>query len=87
MDTKPLHFESQLLACQTVSNACATIALLNIVNNVPDIDLGERMAHFKGFCNDFTPALRGTAVANFEFLKRIHNSFARFGKLICIKVS
>ncbi|KAJ5152862.1 uncharacterized protein N7482_009340 [Penicillium canariense] len=64
-------------ANQTASNACASVALLNIVNNIPDIDLGENLRHFKEFTMPFTPALRGDAIANFEFVKRVHNSFAR----------
>ncbi|RAL08419.1 ubiquitin C-terminal hydrolase 37 [Aspergillus homomorphus CBS 101889] len=61
----------------TASNACATVALLNIVNNIEEIDLGENLQHFKEFTMPFTPALRGDAVNNHEFIKRIHNSFAR----------
>ncbi|KAJ5633012.1 hypothetical protein N7490_009351 [Penicillium lividum] len=64
-------------ANQTASNACASVALLNIVNNIPDIDLGENLQHFKEFTKTFTPALRGDAINNFEFVKRVHNSFAR----------
>ncbi|KAL2816341.1 hypothetical protein BJX63DRAFT_430349 [Aspergillus granulosus] len=64
-------------ANQTASNACASVALLNIVNNVEGIDLGEHLRNFKEFTMPFTPALRGDAINNFEFVKRIHNSFAR----------
>ncbi|KAJ5613475.1 hypothetical protein N7528_007129 [Penicillium herquei] len=64
-------------ANQTANNACASVALLNIVNNIPNVDLGENLQHFKDFTMDFTPALRGDAINNFEFVKRIHNSFAR----------
>ncbi|KAI4126180.1 MAG: hypothetical protein LQ338_003879 [Usnochroma carphineum] len=64
-------------ANQTVNNACASVALLNIVNNIPDIDLGEQLQQFKNLTADFTPALRGDAIGNFEFAKSIHNSFAR----------
>jgi ubiquitin carboxyl-terminal hydrolase L5 len=53
------------------------VALLNIVNNIPNIDLGENLRSFKEFTMPFTPALRGDAINNFEFVKRIHNSFAR----------
>ncbi|KAK5790500.1 hypothetical protein VI817_007787 [Penicillium citrinum] len=78
-------FEKQEATCpeglwfanQTASNACASVALLNIVNNIPDIDLGENLQHFKEFTMPFTPAFRGDAINNFEFVKRIHNSFAR----------
>ncbi|KGO37344.1 Peptidase C12, ubiquitin carboxyl-terminal hydrolase 1 [Penicillium expansum] len=64
-------------ANQTANNACASVALLNIVNNIPDIDLGENLQSFKEFTMPFTPALRGDAINNFEFVKRIHNSYAR----------
>ncbi|KAL4894350.1 ubiquitin carboxyl-terminal hydrolase [Aspergillus ambiguus] len=77
--------EKQVASCpdgiwfanQTASNACATVALLNIVNNVEEIELGENLQHFKDFTTRFTPALRGDAISNFEFVKRVHNSFAR----------
>ncbi|KAI2675821.1 hypothetical protein CBS147332_8799 [Penicillium roqueforti] len=64
-------------ANQTADNSCASVALLNIVNNIPDIDLGENLRSFKEFTMPFTPALRGDAINNFKFVKRIHNSFAR----------
>ncbi|KAL4973246.1 ubiquitin carboxyl-terminal hydrolase [Aspergillus desertorum] len=64
-------------ANQTASNACASVALLNIVNNIEGADLGENLRSFKDFTMSFTPALRGDAINNFEFVKRIHNSFAR----------
>jgi Ubiquitin carboxyl-terminal hydrolase, family 1. len=51
--------------------------LLNIVNNTDSINLGEKLQAFKDFTMEFTPALRGDAINNFEFVKRIHNSFAR----------
>lgn len=54
------------------------MALLNIVNNIEGIDLGEHLQSFKDFTKDFTPALRGDGINNFEFVKRIHNSFARY---------
>ncbi|MCJ1390841.1 hypothetical protein MMC18_003702 [Xylographa bjoerkii] len=64
-------------ANQTVGNACASIALLNIVNNIPNCDLGDHLQSFKDFTLSFTPALRGNAIANFEFIRQVHNSFAR----------
>ncbi|KAL8785934.1 MAG: hypothetical protein Q9213_003083 [Squamulea squamosa] len=53
------------------------VALLNIVNNIPGLKLGDHLQQFKEFTADFTPALRGDAIGNFEFIKTIHNSFAR----------
>lgn len=54
------------------------MALLNIVNNIEGIELGENLQQFKDFTMSFTPALRGDAINNFDYIKRIHNSFARY---------
>lgn len=64
-------------ANQLHDKACATVALLNIVNNIPGADLGEKLALFKEFSYDMTPVQRGHAIGSFEFAKRVHNSFAR----------
>ena len=60
-----------------MSGSCASVAMLNIVNNVPGLDLGDNLKEFKTFTQSFSPALRGDAISNFDFVKRIHNSFAR----------
>ena len=67
---------------QTVDNACATYALFNIINNASGLQLGESLSQFKEFTGSFTPQLRGEAVANFEFVRQVHNSFARFGAFL-----
>jgi ubiquitin carboxyl-terminal hydrolase L5 len=51
--------------------------LLNIVNNIPDVDIGEQLQSFKDFTQSLTPAQRGDQIGNFEFVKQVHNSFAR----------
>lgn len=57
--------------------ACATVALLNIVNNIPDLQMGKDLRNFKDFTQDMSPLLRGQAIDDFAFVKQIHNSFAR----------
>ncbi|CAF9920337.1 MAG: hypothetical protein HETSPECPRED_004243 [Heterodermia speciosa] len=69
--------EEVWFANQTVSNACASVAMLNIVNNIPTIELGEHLQQFKEFTKELSPALRGDAISNFTFVKEVHNSFAR----------
>ncbi|KAI9832954.1 MAG: hypothetical protein M1826_000733 [Phylliscum demangeonii] len=64
-------------ANQTSPGSCASVALLNIVNNLQGIERGENLKSFRDFTADFTPPLRGVAIDNFEFVKRIHNRFAR----------
>ncbi|KAK1072379.1 hypothetical protein LTR74_002692 [Friedmanniomyces endolithicus] len=69
-------------ANQTPDFACATFALLNIVNNVPGLHLGSELQKFKDFTDDMDPLSRGDAVDSFDFVKRIHNSFARDNDLL-----
>jgi len=64
-------------ANQTAENACCTIALLNIVNNVPEIELGDHLRSFRRFTQAFTPPIRGSTISSWRLLKAIHNSFAR----------
>lgn len=58
-------------------NSCATLAMLNILMNAKDVELGENLQQFKDFTADLTPYLRGQEIAHFEFVKTIHNSFAK----------
>lgn len=57
--------------------ACATFALLNIVNNIPGLEMGKDLRNFRDFTQDMSPRLRGEAIDDFTFVKKIHNSFAR----------
>lgn len=63
--------------CQTIHNACATIALLNIVMNVPNIDLGRTLSAFKAETKNLKPPYRGKRLGDNSFIRNIHNSFAR----------
>lgn len=69
--------ENVWFANQISDYSCATVSLLNIINNIPNIELGPQLQSFKDFTETFPPALRGDAIANFEFVKAIHNSFAK----------
>lgn len=64
-------------ANQIPSFACASVALLNIVNNIKGLQMGKELRDFKDFTKDLDPMARGDAIDGFDFLKRIHNSFAR----------
>jgi ubiquitin carboxyl-terminal hydrolase L5 len=59
-----------------IDNACASLALLNIVFN-SEVDLGPALESFKEYSKELTPPLKGLAVANFEHVRNVHNSFAR----------
>ncbi|USP73165.1 Ubiquitin carboxyl-terminal hydrolase ubh-4 [Curvularia clavata] len=59
-------------------NSCATLAMINVLmNQSTDVSIGEHLQQFKDFTKDFTPYQRGEAFSSFQFVKRIHNSFAK----------
>jgi ubiquitin carboxyl-terminal hydrolase L5 len=64
-------------ANQVIDNACASLALLNIVFNIENAQIGKHLAAFKDFTKDFTPSLRGITLSNFDHLRKLHNTFAR----------
>jgi ubiquitin carboxyl-terminal hydrolase L5 len=66
-------FANQLPA----QNSCGTLAMLNILMNSPDVTVGEHLQQFKDFTSSMTPYQRGEALASFDFVKKIHNSFAK----------
>ncbi|KAF1825127.1 cysteine proteinase [Dissoconium aciculare CBS 342.82] len=56
--------------------ACATVALINIVNNIPGIELGPELSDFRRSTLQMEHMARGDAIDKFDFVRRIHNSFA-----------
>jgi ubiquitin carboxyl-terminal hydrolase L5 len=73
---KDVWFANQLPA----QNSCATLAMINVMMNQTDeadVNIGEHLTQFKDFTQDLTPYQRGEAFASFDFVKKIHNSFAK----------
>lgn len=62
---------------QTTNNACATVALLNIIMNSENLDLGDELQSFKESTTDLSTALRGHSISSNSFIRKIHNSFTR----------
>ncbi|TGZ80262.1 cysteine proteinase [Ascodesmis nigricans] len=63
-------------ANQVIDNACASLALLNIVFN-SDAPLGPALTSFREYSKELIPPLKGLAVANFAYVRDVHNSFGR----------
>ncbi|KAF2206916.1 hypothetical protein CERZMDRAFT_52182 [Cercospora zeae-maydis SCOH1-5] len=73
-------------ANQVPDYACATIATLNIINNIPGLQMGEELREFRELTKDMDPIERGREIDRFDFVKRIHNSFARENDILTADV-
>jgi len=70
--------------CQVVDNACATLAVLNIALNNPQMEIGDDLREFKEFTKDFSPPV---CFLFFFFYYRELVHFAKINNLFRQKVS
>lgn len=62
---------------QTIQNACATQALLNILlNKLEPPALGEELSNFKAFVQGFDGEMVGETISNSDLIRSVHNSFS-----------
>ncbi|KAI1411544.1 cysteine proteinase [Hypoxylon sp. FL1857] len=64
-------------ANQTTANACATVALMNIIMNARGAALGPQLQDFKDSTMELPPPHRGHFLDENDFIRSVHNSVAR----------
>lgn len=63
-------------AHQVVNNACATLAVLNALLNIPQLKTGPQLEELLSFTQGMDPQTRGLAITSSEFLRESHNSLS-----------
>ncbi|KAJ3754075.1 hypothetical protein EV360DRAFT_87180 [Lentinula raphanica] len=63
-------------AHQVVNNACATLAVLNALGNIPSLKIGSQLAELMEFTNNMDPQTRGLVVTSSDWLREAHNSLS-----------
>lgn len=63
-------------ANQTIQNACGTQAILNVLLNVPGLNVGDELSNFKSFVEGFDGEMSGSTISNSELIRAAHNSFS-----------
>jgi ubiquitin carboxyl-terminal hydrolase L5 len=80
-DPRPVVSDDELdgliFSRQMITDACATQAILSVVLNVPELDIGDEMNEFKAFMSVLDCESRGLAISNNDRIRDVHNSFAR----------
>lgn len=76
-ETLEYYDETLFFAKQTINNACATQAILAILMNNENIDIGDDLKNFKDFTMALNPVDKGNSIGQHENIRTHHNSFAR----------
>ncbi|KAF8524863.1 ubiquitin carboxyl-terminal hydrolase [Hysterangium stoloniferum] len=63
-------------AHQVVNNACATLAVLNGLGNIPNIPKGEELGELLSFTAGMDPQTTGLAITSSTYLRAAHNSLS-----------
>ena len=63
-------------AHQVVNNACATLAVMNAIGNIPGLPMGPQLVDLVSFTTGMDPQTRGMAITSSDWLREAHNSLS-----------
>lgn len=63
-------------AQQVVQNACASLAVLNALLNIPGLTTGAQLEDVRAFTAGMDPQTRGMAIVSSDFLREAHNALS-----------
>ncbi|KAF8875811.1 ubiquitin-specific protease [Gymnopilus junonius] len=63
-------------AHQVVNNACATLAVLNALGNIPSLNSGPQLADLLQFTAHMDPQTRGLVITSADWLREVHNALS-----------
>lgn len=67
---------SGFFAHQVVNNACATLAVLNALGNIPSLPTGPQLADLNNFTVGMDPQTRGMVITSADWLREAHNALS-----------
>ncbi|TFK44491.1 ubiquitin carboxyl-terminal hydrolase [Crucibulum laeve] len=63
-------------AHQVVNNACATLAVMNAIGNIPSLPTGPQLGDLLSFSNGMDPQTRGLVITSADWLREAHNALS-----------
>ncbi|GBE81472.1 hypothetical protein BKA93DRAFT_765183 [Sparassis latifolia] len=63
-------------AHQVVNNACATLAVMNAIGNIPGLPMSTQLTDLIGFTTGMDAQTRGMAITSSDWLREAHNALS-----------
>ncbi|KZT65964.1 cysteine proteinase [Daedalea quercina L-15889] len=63
-------------AHQVVNNACATLAVMNAIGNIPGLPMGSQLADLISFTTGMDAQTRGMTITSSDWLREAHNALS-----------